>query len=154
MDVSWLLIPLLSLVWFWKDAMAAREQALLFSQRACYEKGLQFLDQTVSLRAIRLRWTAQGLTLWRRFSFEYSLESVDRQLGELEMLGREVSRLDLHLPIWVADSPINAPPVVTLTIPPPSTPRLKGPINGQVIDLDAFRRQRQGSGPAGPAGPT
>ncbi len=135
MDIPWLLIPLLLLIWFWKDALAARERALMVSQRACREQGVQFLDQTVSLHAIRLRWTGQGLALWRCFTFEYSLESVDRQTGDLDMLGWEVIRINLHLPVPVEDPD---PPETQQPLPP----RIEGSPSGQVVDLEAFRRQR------------
>jgi hypothetical protein len=94
------LIILALLVWFWQDAMKAREQALLIVTRACEQKGLQFLDQSVVLKKISLRTSDSGLRFYRRYFFEYYNDQQQRQRACVSLLGRTLSSLDLQ-----ADAP-------------------------------------------------
>ena len=85
------------IVWFWHDSLRTRELATTVSKRACSDKLVQFLDQTVALARIGLRWTRQGIRLRRIYSFEYSIEGVGRRQGEVVMLGSRLESLSIDI---------------------------------------------------------
>ncbi|MBT3048013.1 MAG: DUF3301 domain-containing protein [gamma proteobacterium symbiont of Ctena orbiculata] len=93
-----LLIVLLALIWFWRDSLRVREIAIQISRSACQSHGVQFLDQTVALHRLGVRWLRSGLKLRRVYEFDYSLEGSGRRTGYLVMLGRENVSLHIELP--------------------------------------------------------
>jgi hypothetical protein len=92
-----ILIPLL-IGWYWLDSLRARELALGICRAACEQRDLQFLDQTVALRRLRLRWTTDGLRLRRTYRFEFSEEGVGRSSGYLTLVGLELEEIRFILP--------------------------------------------------------
>lgn len=92
------LLVLLSLAWLWLDSARAREFANLLAQRYCDNRGMQFLDQTVALCRVGLRWTHQGLRIRRMFRFDFSLEGDGRHTGYVLMLGNALEAIDDGLP--------------------------------------------------------
>jgi hypothetical protein len=93
-----LLLATLLLIWFWRDSLQVREAATRICRQACASYGLQFLDQTVALQRLRLRWVSSGLRLQRTYQFDYSLEGEGRHTGYLVMLGERQQSLHLDLP--------------------------------------------------------
>lgn len=93
-----LLLVLLSLIWFWRDSLQVRELATRIGRKACESYGVQFLDQTVALHRLTLRWVHSGLKLRRTYQFDYSLEGHGRLTGYLVMLGTQHLSLHLNLP--------------------------------------------------------
>lgn len=92
------LIPLLlvlAFVLFWLDGARARELATAVVDELCQRRGLQLLDQTVSLARIGLTRTDAGLRIKRLFRFDYSLEGVGRQQGHVLLHGAQVVLVDL-----------------------------------------------------------
>jgi hypothetical protein len=87
-----------ALILLWLDSARAREFANTLAQRYCEHRGLQFLDQTVSLVRVGLRWTSAGLRIRRMFRFEFSLEGVGRRSGYVLMLGTRLETIDDGLP--------------------------------------------------------
>lgn len=68
-----LLVLLAAIVLWWVDSMRAREVALKAGKRACQGEGVQFLDDTLELRRLRLRRDGMGqLAFWREYRFEFS----------------------------------------------------------------------------------
>jgi len=65
-----LLLLILLLIWFWRDSLQVREIATRISKRACESHDVQFLDQTVALRRLRLRWLRSGLKFRRLYEFD------------------------------------------------------------------------------------
>lgn len=117
MDNLIALLLLLLLGWFWLDGARAREQALTLAGRACKAHELQLLDQAVMLRRLTPRWTRDGLRLRRVFRFEFSDGGIDRQSGELILVGLRLELLRLGLdPLRaagpVAIQPAPAPPAL------------------------------------------
>jgi hypothetical protein len=90
--------------WFWLDSLRAREIALGVCQAACAQRQVQFLDQTVALKKLSLRWPAQGLRLRRVYRFDFSEEEVGRQTGSLIMLGQDLVEISLGLPQHPTDA--------------------------------------------------
>ena len=86
------------LIMLWLDSARAREFALTLAQRYCEHRGMQLLDQSVSLARIGLRWTSSGLCIRRMFRFEFSLEGMGRRTGYVLMLGSQLETIDDGLP--------------------------------------------------------
>ncbi len=85
-------------IWFWLDSARAREIATGAREAACRHRDLQFLDQTVALRRIGLRWTRRGLRLRRLFRFDYSEQGVGRHTGHITLVGIDLEEFSLGLP--------------------------------------------------------
>ena len=92
------ILLIILLIWFWLDSARAREIASGISQAACRERDLQFLDQTVALNRIGLRWTAQGIRIRRVFRFEFSEEGLGRRTGHTTLIGINLEEFSLGLP--------------------------------------------------------
>jgi len=92
-------ILLIALVfWFWLDSARAREIATGTCETVCRQRGLQFLDQTVALRRIGLRWTNRGVRIRRLFRFDYSEQGIGRHTGHISMVGISLEEFSLGLP--------------------------------------------------------
>ncbi|MCU7914974.1 MAG: DUF3301 domain-containing protein, partial [Candidatus Thiodiazotropha sp. (ex Gloverina cf. vestifex)] len=68
------------------------------SANACESYGVQFLDQTMALQRLTLRWVRSGLKLRRTYQFDYSLEGQGRRTDYLVMMGNQHVSLHLDLP--------------------------------------------------------
>lgn len=80
-------IPAL-IVLFWFSSMRARERAITISRLTCKNYGAQLLDQTVSLKKIRIERNSRGRMQFKRlYSFEYSYDGEGRILGQVTMRG-------------------------------------------------------------------
>lgn len=97
--MSWELLLLAlfgALAWYWYAGLHAREQAVAASRRACQDAGLQFLDDSVVLRRLRLaRNDAGHVQLQRDFHFEFSDTGDNRRPGVVRMLGERVEWVSL-----------------------------------------------------------
>lgn len=111
MNVIVPILILAAVAWLWLDAARAREIATALARRYCDNRDLQFLDDTVSLSRMGLRWTTQGLRIRRMFRFDFSLEGTGRRTGHVLMIGTLLETIDDGLP---------SEPVVEKDITPPS----------------------------------
>ncbi|PWK92194.1 DUF3301 domain-containing protein [Fulvimonas soli] len=93
-DLS-LLLALGAVIAPWLGLSRARERATEEVRRQCVRHGLQLLDETVGLRAVRLRRLGGRLRLERCYGFEVSIDGDDRESGQLWMAGRGMSGLSL-----------------------------------------------------------
>lgn len=93
-----LLLGLFALVWFWRDSLRVREIATRVSRAACESHGVQFLDQTVALRRLGVRWHRSGPAFRRVYEFDYSLEGSGRLTGYIVMFGDSTEMLRIDLP--------------------------------------------------------
>lgn len=90
------LVLLCLLGWFWLDSIRVRELGVQAARAACRREGVQFLDETVSIRSVRFARDDDGrLSLRRVYDFEYSGSGDDRQRGSVMLLGGEVVLLDV-----------------------------------------------------------
>ncbi len=89
-----------ALAWLWWDSMQAREAAVTAARSACDAEGLQFLDDTVGIAALRPARNGNGrLLLQRAYDFEFSDTGDNRKKGSVVMLGRRVVVLNIgHRP--------------------------------------------------------
>lgn len=98
MNSLWLILLLTVFAWLWLDSARAREMATEVARSMCRKRGLQFLDDTVGLQRVGLRWTHSGLRLRRMFGFDFSVEGAGRRSGWLILVGTSVEQFDLGLP--------------------------------------------------------
>lgn len=90
-----LLLALAAVVGLWLKLSAARERAVREARQQCQQHGVQLLDETVGLRAVRLR-RINGLRMLERcYGFEVSIDGHDRESGRLWMIGDALSSLSL-----------------------------------------------------------
>ena len=61
--------------WFWQNTMAARELAITATKDACARRDLQFLDDTVALKKLRLTS--------RTYQFEYADAQGKRHVSDV-----------------------------------------------------------------------
>jgi len=99
-----LLLVLGGLVTAWMKLSRARELAVAAARRHCELQGLQLLDETVGLRAIRVRRLDGHRRLERGYGFDVSIDGDDREQGRLWMIGPRVSGLSLPTVQWLAGS--------------------------------------------------
>ncbi|HQU16483.1 MAG: DUF3301 domain-containing protein [Gammaproteobacteria bacterium] len=85
------------IVWAWRDTMRAREAANRVCTETCAGLGARLLDDTVSLRRLRLQRNRDGhLQLTRVYGFEYSDTGENRRQGTIVMAGAEVQFLHME----------------------------------------------------------
>lgn len=114
------LLVVMLLAWLWLNSSRAREFANVLAQRYCNNRGMQFLDQTVALCRVGLRWTSSGLRIRRMFRFDFSLEGAGRHTGYVLMLGTQLEAIDDGLPN--DDEPETASPPTVPTDDPKVVP--------------------------------
>jgi len=90
-----LLLVLCALVVLWLKLTSARERAMSEARRQCERHGLQLLDESVGLRAVRIRRIDGLRRIERGYSFEVSIDGDDREQGRLWMIGSSVTELSL-----------------------------------------------------------
>lgn len=98
------LLIIASIGWFWLDSLRARELATGICKAACQQQQVQFLDQTVALHKLGLRWLTQGVRIRRIYRFDYSEQNQGRQTGYLIMLGQQLDEISMGLPSKTEDA--------------------------------------------------
>ncbi len=89
-------------LWFWLDSLKAREIGVAAARQACVDDGLQFLDETVVGRSLRLIRAEDGqLRLQRVYAFEYSDTGDNRRPGSVTLLGHTVELLHIRPHLYV-----------------------------------------------------
>ncbi len=89
------LLGFCALIVLWLKLTAARERAMIEARKQCDQHGLQLLDESVGLRAIRLRRVNGLRRVERGYDFEVSIDGDDREQGRLWMIGDALSGLSL-----------------------------------------------------------
>ncbi|MGB3748464.1 MAG: DUF3301 domain-containing protein [Rhodanobacter sp.] len=102
-----LLLVLGATVGLWLKLSVARERAVRVARLQCRLHGLQLLDETVGLRALRLRRVDGLRRVERGYGFEVSIDGHDREPGRLWMIGDALTDLSLPViePSVAADTP-------------------------------------------------
>lgn len=131
-----LLLLLGAVVGTWMKLARARELAVAAARRHCELHGLQLLDETVGLKAIRLRRVGGQRRLERGYAFEVSVDGDDRQPGRIWMQGRRVTGLSLPAVHWLVGAAMNdEAPLPAIAQAPAFTDRRQPSIGGNVIPL-------------------
>lgn len=85
------MVLIMALAAFWFAGRQAAEVATHAGRQACSRAGVQWLDQSVHLLAMRLRRGPDGwLGLERHYGFEYSTAGEDRHSGRIVLQGRRL----------------------------------------------------------------
>ncbi len=88
------LLLAIAFVAFWAAGRAAAETATHWGQQACIRAGVQWLDQSVHLLAMRLSRGSDGwIGIERHYGFEYSNGGEDRRAGRIVLRGRRLLSL-------------------------------------------------------------
>jgi hypothetical protein len=95
-DLFWL-FALAAGIGSWYRLTRAREVAVQAAARLCKRHGLQLLDQSVGLRAMRLQGVDGGRRLERCYTFEISEDGQTRQSARLWMAGNDVASFSLPM---------------------------------------------------------
>ena len=90
-----LLLMLGAVVGLWLKLSAGRERAVREARRQCERHGLQLLDETVGLRALRVRRVNGWQAIERCYGFDVSIDGDDREPGRLWMIGNAMTGLSL-----------------------------------------------------------
>lgn len=88
---------LITIGWLFLDSLRAQEKAVVICRKACEERGVQFLDQTVSLHRVGIRWGVEGIRLRRVYRFDYSDDGENRHTGHLMLIGDRQEELSMGL---------------------------------------------------------
>lgn len=91
-----ILLALLTAIWFWHDTMKIRELANSVAQHGCVRAQVQFLDGTVSFAKLGVVNTPKGVRFRRVFTFDYSEDGENRMQGFIVFAGSEVLNLGLQ----------------------------------------------------------
>lgn len=84
------------IVWYFFDAMRAREMATAVVREYCNQSQLQFLDGTVGLRTVTISVHRGKLKLKRRYEFHYSESDYSRKIGLVILNGNKVENFILQ----------------------------------------------------------
>ncbi len=106
-----LLLALAAAVALWLRLSAARERAAAEARQQCERYGLQMLDDSAGLRALRLRRVGGRLRLERCYAFEVSIDGADREHASLWMLGNALSELRLPTVVLTPPEQGSLPPI-------------------------------------------
>jgi len=82
-------------IWYFFDAMRARELATAVVREYCKQSSLQFLDGTVGLKTVTLSFEGGKLRLRRRYEFHYSESDHSRSIGLVTINGIKVENFIL-----------------------------------------------------------
>ena len=82
-------------VWYFFDAMRAREIATDAVRSYCKQSHLQFLDGTVGLRTVSLAIESGKLSIRRRYEFHFSGSDNSRSIGLVTINGADVENFIL-----------------------------------------------------------
>jgi len=82
------------IAWFWMNSVSAKETALQASARACQEIEAQFLDQTASLKSIRISRDKNGRMIFQRtYNFDFTRDRENRSKGIVKIDGQVVTQV-------------------------------------------------------------
>ena len=92
-----LFVVLVSAFLYWLDSIRAKEIATLHSRQACKKYLLEFLDETVSIKKLRLRRNSRGqLAFYREYQFEFTSTGERRYKGVTRLLGKQLLDVELE----------------------------------------------------------
>ena len=88
MDGFIYLILLCAGIWFWLNSRRAHEFSLGICRHICEQNQAILLDETISLKKLKLRRGPNGhMQFERRFQFEYCYDAAHRHSGNVLILG-------------------------------------------------------------------
>lgn len=92
-----LLAFLLSILFYWLDGIRAKELATKHAKEACKKVLLEFLDETVLIKKVRLRRNTHGqISIYREYEFEFSSTGEFRYKGQVRLLGQYLIDVEME----------------------------------------------------------
>tara|TARA_R110000782_G_scaffold147196_5_gene239989 strand:+ start:4983 stop:5321 length:339 start_codon:yes stop_codon:yes gene_type:complete len=86
-------------IWFWQDALHARELAVKCSRRYCRDLSYQFLDESVAMTSIKPGRNFSGnFAFHRYYHFEFSPDGQNRFSGTAYVIGHHLESIQLDHP--------------------------------------------------------
>jgi len=96
-DALLLILAVSAAVLVWYEAQSTREYVIRRCAAVCNGAGLQLLDETVALAALRLKRDRRGrLRLHRRYQFEVSETGANRLRGWIALTGLAVEHIHIE----------------------------------------------------------
>ena len=84
------------LIWFLWSGIRSKEIACHLGAAHCEQNGVQFLDQTVERRQLRLTKDTRNNPCWyRSFRFEFATSGEFRYHGKIEMYGHHLKSITM-----------------------------------------------------------
>ncbi|MDH5601361.1 MAG: DUF3301 domain-containing protein [Gammaproteobacteria bacterium] len=82
---------------YWLDSIRAKEVATTKSREACNKVSLEFLDETVAIKKLRLRRNNSGrLVFYREYQFEFTSTGEYRYKGIIILLGKSLLGVEME----------------------------------------------------------
>ena len=92
-----IIILLITSLLYWLDSINAKEIATQQAKSACKKQLIEFLDETVVIKKIRLRRNSHGqMALYREYEFEFSSTGEIRYKGNIRLLGRYLIDVEME----------------------------------------------------------
>ena len=92
-----ILILLVASLYYWLDSIRAKEIATKQAKNACKKVSLEFLDETVLIKKVRLHRNSHGhLSIYREYEFEFSSTGEFRYKGEVRLLGQQLIDVEME----------------------------------------------------------
>jgi len=86
----------IAVIWYWLKSRELKDLALIAARGYCRDLSLNLLDETVVLRSVRLQRNEYGgLSLRRRYGFDFTATGEERYQGEVILLGRRLESVKL-----------------------------------------------------------
>jgi len=96
MDELLTLLLLFLVVWFLWTGIRCKEIACEAGEIHCQKHNVQFLDQTVERRKLRLTRDSRNNPCWyRSFNFEFATTGEHRYQGKIEMYGYHLKSIEM-----------------------------------------------------------
>jgi hypothetical protein len=91
------IVILISVFLYWLDSIRAKEIATGHSRDACKKVLLEFLDETVVIKKVRLRRNSLGrLMFYREYQFEFTSTGEYRYKGVVKLLGKYLLDIEME----------------------------------------------------------
>ena len=92
-----IIIFLIATIFYWLDSIRAKESATQYAKSNCKKYLLEFLDDTVVIKKLRLRRNNFGrLSIYREYEFEFSSTGEFRYKGQVRLLGQYLIDVEME----------------------------------------------------------
>lgn len=92
-----IIIFLIASLLYWLDSINAKEIATQQAKSACKKQHIEFLDDTVVIKKVRLRHNNHGqIALYREYEFEFSSTGEFRYKGNIRLLGKYIIDVEME----------------------------------------------------------
>jgi hypothetical protein len=92
-----ILLILTGAIFYWLDSIRAKEIATEHGAAECKKVLLEFLDETVVIKKVRLRRGTRGqLAIYREYQFEFSSTGEYRYKGVVRLLGKYLIDIEME----------------------------------------------------------